>query len=245
MPERRFTESEVREILRRSVEIQSGSHSEGATLDQLLHASSELGLDPEAVRKAASDVVLEPARPRGSWLFGGPSTFNLDRIVTGTVSEDRWPLMLADLRAATGRVGKPSTLGKSFEWSSYAMDSIHLSVTAAGQHSRVRITSRFTDWMLVYIAPLLGLFFGFVVAMAIFHHIANGPTPFMLLLFVPMVLGAVWARWFFGKTVKRCRREAQALMDAAESFLAGPAGTANCIADSVADSDPIRTRLNH
>jgi hypothetical protein len=249
-PGRQYTDKEVRAILQRTVALQAtgdpanpAQSADGTTLDQLQQAAAELGLDPALVARAAAEVVADPDPGRGSWLLGGPWSVDSDYIVEGMVTEDDWPLLLEEMRAATGRVGHPKTVGKAFEWLSLQPDGLHVSLTPHGANTRVRVTARFGGWaVLFYVMPP-----PFFLALAVILCTALGKSDALsaagmwaLVIGLPLA-SLVGGRLGFGRLCARKRRQTRDLIARMERWIAGPRQGA--VAPASTQTLPVRTTV--
>jgi hypothetical protein len=119
----RFTDRQVSAILKRAVELQASRSdaaapfdaSAGVSLAQLQQAAAELGIEPRLIEEAALELTNTSQDQERASFWGGPSVVSAERIIHGTVSEEEWPLLLEEIRRATGLVGTATTVGNSFE----------------------------------------------------------------------------------------------------------------------------------
>lgn len=218
--DRQYTEKEIRAILQRAGKLQEartpgGIGSGGTTLTQLQQAASELGLDPDLIAQAAREVETEETATKGSWLLGGPWNVDYDQILPGTVTEENWPFLLDELRAATGRVGTPKTIGKGFEWLSQSPDPLHITFTPHGPNTRVRLTARFGEWSaLFYILPsIFAVIFAAILGVVAAKSGAMSPGLFLTLLPGLPALTFLGGRVGFGKLCARKRIQTYNLID--------------------------------
>lgn len=218
--DRQYTEKEIRAILQRAGKLQEartpgGIGSAGTSLAQLQQAASELGLDPDLIAQAATEVETEATATKGPWLLGGPWRVDYDQILPGTVTEENWPFLLDELRAATGRVGNPKTVGKGFEWLSKQPDLLHITFTPHGANTRVRLTARWGDWRVVfYLLPSIFAVFPAVVFSVVFS-ISGRLSPGLFLTLLPGLLALTFlgGRVGFGKLCARKRIQTHNLID--------------------------------
>ena len=218
--DRQYTEKEIGAILERAGKLQEartpgGIGSGGTTLAQLQQAASELGLDPDLIAQASREIETEETASKGSWLMGGPWRVDYDQILPGAVTEENWPMLLDELRAATGRVGNPKTFGKGFEFLSTQPDLLHITFTPHGPNTRVRLTARFGDWGAVfYVLPSIFATMLAVILGAVFAKngwISRG----LFLTLVPglPVLTLMSGRVGFGKLCARKRVQTHNLIN--------------------------------
>jgi len=116
--ERRFTDEEVREILRRAVRTvpsHAVTRSEGLSLAELKAIGQEVGIDPARLEDAARDLVSGRS-DRSSLLLGAPTVLALERRVEGTFDPKDTPEILSAIRRIMGRQGVASEIHGSLEW---------------------------------------------------------------------------------------------------------------------------------
>ncbi len=116
--QRRFTDEEVREILRRAVS-RAPSHavtrSDGLSLAELKAIGDEVGIDPGRLEAAARDVALG-RRGRPGRLLGAPTVMAFERRVEGAFDPDDTPEILSVIRRTMGRQGEASEIHGALEW---------------------------------------------------------------------------------------------------------------------------------
>jgi hypothetical protein len=120
LDERRFSDEEVREILRRAVEQASSSNAltrrDGLTLAELKEVAAEVGIDPARLDQAARSLVLRDA-DEGGRLLGGPRVVHLERSVTAAFRPEETPEVLSVIRRTMGTQGEVDEIHGSLEWS--------------------------------------------------------------------------------------------------------------------------------
>lgn len=124
LDERRFTDREVREILKKAVQARkdpatSGAlvKSEGLSLAELTTIGEEVGIDAASLEDAARAVALGAGhRARGFW--GGPITLDVERTVTGAFDPEQTHDALSLIRRVMGERGEVEEIGGALEWSS-------------------------------------------------------------------------------------------------------------------------------
>src|SRR5688572_19892997 len=108
MGSRRFTEKEAAAIMRKAAENQSrsgnSSSTEGFGEDELHAAARELGIESAAM-DAAIESLDGPEESGRAGFFGGPFAFDEEIVVEGTMSEEKWEDILADIRKTFGEAG--------------------------------------------------------------------------------------------------------------------------------------------
>ena len=156
---RRFDEREIARILERAAELQHRAPLEpteatGLTLTELEQVAAEAGIDPRHVRAAAT--ALEQDAPVAGALLGAPVRIELERTVDREVQPAAYEALASVIRETLASPGYPSTLGKSFEWSSAnPQRALRVTITPRAGRTTVRIEERFGN--------LVGALFGGIV----------------------------------------------------------------------------------
>ena len=120
MDERKFTDREVREILKKAVErtpSRALTRSEGLSLAELKSIAQEVGIDPARLEEAARSVVLTGGNPPNRFV-GSPTVLTFDRKVQGEIGPQHTPEILARIRRIMGQHGEVDEIHGSLEWSS-------------------------------------------------------------------------------------------------------------------------------
>jgi hypothetical protein len=117
--ERKFSDQEVREILKRAVERAPSRalvKQEGFSLAELKAISAEVGIDPARVEDAARAVALKGVN-RKVRILGAPTTLNFERKAEGTFDPEDIPEVLTTIRRVMGQQGEANEIRGSLEWS--------------------------------------------------------------------------------------------------------------------------------
>lgn len=118
--ERRFTDQEVREILKKAVEKAPSRalvKSQGLSLAELKTIGGEVGIDPARLEDAARAVV-ERRGIKPSSILGGPTVLNFERKVEGEFDPEDTPEILSVIRRTMGQQGEVDEIHGSLEWKS-------------------------------------------------------------------------------------------------------------------------------
>lgn len=116
--ERKFTDLEVRRILKKAVEDSKPrtlTKGEGLSLSELKAIAGEVGIDPARVEDAARLVVLEGGG-RPNLLLGSPTVLNVERKVDAEFDPADTPEALSLIRRTMGQQGEASEIHGSLEW---------------------------------------------------------------------------------------------------------------------------------
>lgn len=117
--ERRFTDKEVHEILKKAVEKAPSRalvKSEGLSLAELKTIGGEVGIDPSRLEDAARAVALGGGS-RSNPILGGPTVLHFERKVDGELDPEDTTEILSRIRRTMGRQGEVSEIHGALEWS--------------------------------------------------------------------------------------------------------------------------------
>lgn len=153
---RRYTDEEIRHLLKRASEIERQGTSlparvAGPTLADLESIASEAGINPEAVRKAAQELesggtYLPSLAHRGSGFMGAPLSIELERVVDGEASNDVLESLMPLIQGAADGVGHPSLMGRTLTWQSEDASKtrvLQISVRATRTRTRIVVSERY------------------------------------------------------------------------------------------------------
>lgn len=118
--ERKFTDQEVREILKKAVEktpSRSLVKGEGLSLAELKTIGEEVGIDPTRLEDAARSLA-EGGGIRVNRLLGAPTILNYERRVGGEIDPRDTPELLSVIRRTMGTQGEVDEIHGSLEWKS-------------------------------------------------------------------------------------------------------------------------------
>jgi len=118
LDERKFTDEEVREILKKAVEKAPSRalvKSEGLSLAELKVIGGEVGIDPARLEDAARALTLKSGNRPGR-ILGAPTVLNFERRVDGEFSVEDTPEILSIIRRTMGSQGEADEIHGSLEW---------------------------------------------------------------------------------------------------------------------------------
>jgi hypothetical protein len=102
---RRYSPAEVDEVFRRAGEVEHKPAGGDLTLAELEAIGAEAGLDPAAVRRAATSLAMPAAAVKHSTLAGGATQLQLELAFPGVLTPELRARVLDALRRATGAQG--------------------------------------------------------------------------------------------------------------------------------------------
>jgi len=207
--ERKYSEDEVTEILRKAVEgdrAKTLARSDGMSLTELKAIGSEVGIDPERIESAAHSLAQTPATKSNPFV-GGATAFDYEARVPGEIPPERTPDVVALIRRATGKPGKLSELHGTLEWRTDGdMGSRWVTVSPHDGHTTIRASARLGQGAVISFIPTA------IATLAALVPVLNAPSAdgnMMALVLIPLVLSlylmtrGLWSR--------HARKEAEAL----------------------------------
>lgn len=166
MAERRFNEKELAAILRKAAAAQAegtvqSADTTGFTQAEIERLATEVGIDPKHIAGAVEALGTESehsAPNRGSSRMRKV----IERTYDGTLDDQAWEEVVAELRLVFGGAGTASEVGTSREWAGGSeFASAHLSATPRNGKTRIRLTiNQDTPVVLGCLATLMGSMFG-------------------------------------------------------------------------------------
>lgn len=151
MPDRIYTEDQVRAIIKRAVELQehTPAPTHGLTIDELERLGEEVGLDASFLRMAASEVAnTGQTLQRRSEMTD--TLVVVERWIEGPLSAEGWEDVVAMLRerfgidaaawtGTSGMGGRVETVGNAQEWSHTSSLGVETRVGVSERGDRVRL----------------------------------------------------------------------------------------------------------
>jgi hypothetical protein len=117
--DRRFTDEEVREILKKAVEkapSRALAKTEGLSLAELKTIGGEVGIDPARLEEAAR-ALTRTGGNKPNMIFGAPTVHSFERKVEGEFDPDDTPEILSVIRRTMSQQGEVEEIRGSLEWS--------------------------------------------------------------------------------------------------------------------------------
>ncbi len=199
--ERKFTDEEVRAILRRAVKDgPSGSltKSEGLSLAELKSIGEEVGIDPVRLEDAARAVTLAgDAKPNR--LVGGPTILHFEQRVEGEFDPGDTPEIVSLIRRTMGQQGEVHEIHGSLEWTTKG-DVGERYVTLSKKDGTTTITgsANLTNAAIITYLPV-GLVGAFTSLVGLLRFAKNGTTMGLVVFFAVLpilypILRTIFAR---------------------------------------------------
>ena len=196
---RRFNSEETALILRRATEGERRLETRvegGLTLDEIVLAAREAGIDVAAVHRAAA-IMRTPADPLQTWLVAAPVNPVVRGVFAGSVSPERYAAARFAIESAMGRKGELEIDATGFVWSEehgFGRTSVEAhgagsSVEVIGEAERKGHLLALMLALATLVAMLLQPLGGFAGLAALFHPLVAVLGP------VGVVLGATRLVW--------------------------------------------------
>jgi hypothetical protein len=116
--DRKFTDEEVRQILKKAVEgtpSRALQERDGLSLLEIKAIGGEVGIDPDRIEDAARSLTLRGG-PRNNPIVGAPTTLEFEAKVEGELGEEDTPEVLVAIRRNMGHQGTVTEIHGSLEW---------------------------------------------------------------------------------------------------------------------------------
>lgn len=223
---RLFTEKEVGTILKRATELQESegvTDTAGLTWLELEQLASDIGIYPRFVASAVAEMERDDSLDSEMNFWGGPLSFDHERIVDGELTEETWERMVATIRKTFKDSGKINQWGKSLEWvhSGRFGEQANVTITPRNDRTKVHIFSHIPALgAAIYIFAVL-----FILAAILLQNIDLSPLydlPALIeaciYLFI-MGLTFVLPRWAIRRMSSRERSKKKKLLDRLERII--------------------------
>lgn len=187
MTEQRFTDREIGLILKRAVELEEGSPSEGLpsarglTLRELQEIAKDAGIDPGMVGRAAQE--LEGRRSLDPPSIGGPSPVRRDvRTVPGELSREAIGELIRVVDQEVEAQGTVVEALGGVRWTSNGRFlNTQISVEPSGEDTLLRVEERYSEMIR---GPLHGIpaSWGFIFSLGVGLETLNLALPLLILI---------------------------------------------------------------
>jgi serine/threonine protein kinase len=151
---RRYSDSDVEEIVRQAAEEQVAHPTEqGMSLGTVQQIADEVGISPERVERAARklesrETVQPPAESSpGTFWLGSPTVIGWERVVDGEVTESVYDDIVDEVQATLSTQGQVDRLGRSLTWRTVKpvlgkRRAVQVRVTSRGGQTRIHVQER-------------------------------------------------------------------------------------------------------
>jgi len=153
-PIRRYSDTEVTEIVKQAVDNQIAYPTEeGMSLDTVQQIANDVGLSPSRVERAARNVERRESQPTevssgaGNFWLGSPMMLSSERMITGEAAAEATEEIVDEVQATFVTEGLLNTRGNSLTWrttdpSVGQTRNIQVRVTARSGNTRVQVQER-------------------------------------------------------------------------------------------------------
>jgi len=219
--DRRFDQEETARILRRATELRpvlpatlSGA-ADGVTLAQLVAAAEEAGINPEAVRRAASELTVPEALRVSPW-YGAATRIVEERVIGRAMAVEEFDAFTDDVRRLYGMMGVVSTTPRGLTWASLlpgtaapAGRRLSVSLAVRGSTTVLRVEEDLTPDVAGYFGAATGFgAIGMIAAVGVLGSFGSVLAFGAPIVPVSLLAGA---RALFRRTAERRRAEASAI----------------------------------
>ncbi len=148
---RRYSDDEVRQVIKHAAEMQAERPTEEGALSQgaLERVAAEVGIPPQRVRAAVQEMdgasAAAPAQgARWAWFHGARTRLRVERVVEGEVPDSEYVVLVDQIRRILGMAGHPSTFGRSLDWSTSVAGQgtgreLHVTVTPRAGRTYIQV----------------------------------------------------------------------------------------------------------
>jgi hypothetical protein len=221
-----YGEEEVRSLLRRAQELQRGEEcvaETGLSLDEIREVAARVGIDARYVDAAAAGIGPVESKPGRRFLFGGPSSVEVSRVLkSGELTEDEWGAIVDVLQRDFETLGKTGHHGRSRTWGTGEHDLLEAQVVVQSREnvSAIRVTRRFEG--LLALSTIIGsvaVLAGTPIALSILGSILDFPIAAGLLVAAGGVSGlALGVRSLYGRFTRNQQRRLSELVTRIEAL---------------------------
>lgn len=209
----RFTDQQLALILKRAANLQAAGDESRHSLEEIRQIAAQVGIPPELVTRAASEVV-EGRRPPGG-LLGPETSFFASSSIPMRVASSAFPELLSVMRRRVGSPGNTSEISGSLEWrGDTRYSSLLVTVTPGEGETVVAVQGEYDRERNGIYAALLAapIALGLVAAAGAME---SGRFLLALAIFAGVgLLGFGAARFFWTYLARAGRREVRELRDA-------------------------------
>lgn len=222
---RRYDEEQTARILRRAMELRPPvparvgelARGEGITLEQLVAAAGEAGMEVEAVRRAAAEIDAPEALRTSPW-FGSPTRVVEERRIRRIVDPTEFDAFVDEVRREFGMLGVATVTARAVSWSSLQPGAsttegrrVSVSLVARDGGTVLRVEEDLSPDATGYFGGAFGVgLIGMIVAVGGLASIAP-----VLVAAAPVVPAGMWmgARRLFRRAFVRRRADLLRLAD--------------------------------
>jgi serine/threonine protein kinase len=164
---RRYSDSEVEEIVRQAADEQAAHPTdEGMSLRTVQQIADDVGISAERVERAARKLEIRtPVQPPaesgpGAFWLGSPTVIEWERVVDGEVTESAYDDIVAEVQAMLSTDGQVDTRGRSLTWRTVKpvlgkRRAVQVRVTSRGGQTRVHVQERLGELAVTLYSSIL------------------------------------------------------------------------------------------
>ena len=219
--ERTYSDSDVAIILRRAMEMQqdSAARREGLTLRELRDIAREIGVDPDLVTDAASQLPAAGGGPVAR-LIGGHVRHDVRLVHDAALSPDQMQDLVMAIRTAMQHQGRTREVMGTLEWTTFGdVSQVAVTVRAHGGRTTVHVLAdRSGSAVLTAVGPIaLGAFVAAITGAILEPGVAGG----VAIMGAGLAGGAALARAIWQRTTRGFQRKLTRLTEAIQHTFGG------------------------
>lgn len=236
-PPRRYSETEVRRLLKYATELQrsdeaggrGGREGDGMTLATLQDVAAEAGIEPRYVQLAAARIDGPAPTGLRDSLVGTPLLVRAERIIPGELRDEDYEQIVAEIQMATDVPGNASMVGRALTWrsetSDYQTRSLQVIVASRSGETRIQAEERLQGYAGALYGGVVGGA-GVGIGMGVGFGVGLGAlgSALFALAFPVTLTGVLYVamRHVMKSTGRRRRAEAEALVDRIARYVEPP-----------------------
>lgn len=237
MPDKRYTEDELKDIMRRATEKQriarESSGTFGLSLDEVKRIAREVGIDPVYIEQAALDIGGGAEDVDEIPLVGGPHAYRYRRVVQGRFNSETMSKMAQIIRRhSKSDAGHVETYGNSLHWRTSSSNAVKRTVDVRElRDGRVEIeaSSRLVD--LAWVMQLATIF---MAVISVFLFFGGDITPSFILGGIS-IASFLLMRFAFGLASDSSRKNLESMINELQSEFTS-SGDESASGDSAVES---------
>jgi hypothetical protein len=230
---RRYSEEEFALILKKASEIQESSRNvpesrsgHGLSLEEIQAIAREVGIEPEAVSRAAGLLgasAWDERKGLAAAIFGGPGTYHLGLEVSGRLAPEDYGRILEVIRRTMEHQGEASEVMGGLEWKTVGdLSAVSVNISPRGEATSIQVVGdRGGAGAVTFVFPVAGS----AILMGALGGILSPESAAGIAAVVGGCLGSgyLFARTLWARSAKKFQRRLSALMESLTGAVEGAA----------------------
>ncbi len=243
MPERRFDDKEVAQILGRASAEQAESSdvasAMGVTLAELQRIAEEVGIRPGRIEVAAKELDQK----RQVRVEKANDSLLVEQTVPGEITEEIWEQFISEGRGFAGKAGQASLNGKVHEWQcSNETESVLITATSRNGRIGIKVLADSAGYtgVLSAIGVVCGILFSLIPMAAAIKMKVMGPLPIAAMMVAIMAIIAAVTTAACHRHRVAFRARVDGLMDRLAAIAAEGQEAPQLLAQPTVSADEVR-----